>query len=214
MHILLPPSCAGCGARGEYGCGSCRASFRPPRAGSPPPLVDWWTACVSYEGAAREVIARAKYRNARAALSIFTDDLVTRVRAAPMPIDLITWAPASSSRYAHTGVDHARVIARDVARALAIPSEDLLRRGRSAPQTGRSARERRRGPPLRAHRTLTGSVVLVVDDVTTTGGTLTAAARALRRQGAAQVYAATLARTPGPDRGRSVPAYTSATTPS
>jgi predicted amidophosphoribosyltransferase len=176
--------------------------------------VDWWTACVSYEGVARELIARAKYRNARAALAVFTGDLVAHVRSAPTGIDIVTWAPASSSRYARTGVDHARLIARDLARSLGLPIAQLLRREGSAPQTGRSARERRTGPQLHAHRVLTRRVVLVVDDVTTTGGTLTAAARALRRQGATQVYAATLARTPGPNRAASVPAYTSAATPS
>jgi predicted amidophosphoribosyltransferase len=43
--------------------------------------------------------------------------------------------------------------------------------------------------------------VLIVDDVATTGATLTAAARALRDQGAATIGAATATRTPLPRRG-------------
>jgi predicted amidophosphoribosyltransferase len=214
VRVLLPPLCVGCGRQGEFACVSCRAGFRPPRNAPPPPFVDWWTACVSYEGVARELIARAKYRHARAALSVFTDELVARLRDAPTPINIVTWAPASASRFAHTGVDHAAVIARELAHALDAPIRPLLRRDRGAPQTGRSAHERRSGPQLQAHAALTGQVVLVVDDVATTGGTLTAAARALRYRGAKQVYAGTLARTPGPGGAVPVRAYTSATTPS
>jgi adenine/guanine phosphoribosyltransferase-like PRPP-binding protein len=50
--------------------------------------------------------------------------------------------------------------------------------------------------------------VLVVDDVATTGGTLSAAARVLRSSGAAAVFAVTIARTPRPGAVSREPAYT------
>jgi predicted amidophosphoribosyltransferase len=50
--------------------------------------------------------------------------------------------------------------------------------------------------------------VLVIDDVTTTGATLIAAARALRACGARDVVAATVARTPSPGSRTRDAAYT------
>lgn len=64
-------------------------------------------------------------------------------------------------------------------------------------QTARPLHERRSGPLLEAAGR-PGVRMLVVDDVATTGASLTAAARVLRRSGSAAVEALTVARTPLP----------------
>ena len=51
--------------------------------------------------------------------------------------------------------------------------------------------------------------VMLVDDVATTGGTLAAGARALLANGARNVFAATIARTPRPGGTHPIGAYTS-----
>jgi predicted amidophosphoribosyltransferase len=61
---------------------------------------------------------------------------------------------------------------------------------------------------LHGTRQLAGRTVLVVDDVVTTGGTLIAAARALRACGAHDVLAAAVARTPRPGMRTDDAAYT------
>jgi predicted amidophosphoribosyltransferase len=71
----------------------------------------------------------------------------------------------------------------------------LLRRRPGPPQTGRSLIERRRGPSFDV-RCPSPERVLVVDDIVTSGATVTAAALALRAGGALEVRAVVAARTP------------------
>jgi predicted amidophosphoribosyltransferase len=111
--------------------------------------------------------------------------------------DVVTWVPTSPARRRSRGFDQAELLARRVARRLDIAARPLLVHDAGAPQTGRSAAERRIGPPLAVRRhARVPPHVLLVDDVVTTGATLSAAARALRRAGATQVSAVAAARTP------------------
>jgi len=203
LDAMLPARCPGCERRGALVCSSCAATFGPAPFAPPPPPVAWWVARYAYEGVARELVARAKYRHERRFLTLVARELATAVGSAPAPIDLVTWAPASAARVRAQGVDHGELLARAVARRVGARVAPTLRRVPGPPQTGLDAPARRRGPRLHAIARF-GGTILVVDDVATTGGTLAAAARTLLTAGAASVFAATIARTPrpvGPARG-------------
>jgi predicted amidophosphoribosyltransferase len=208
FDALFPSCCAVCGGAGAGLCASCLDELPPACVGPPPWPVAWWNACVSYDGIAREVIARAKYHDQVRLLHAFVPSLERAIERAPALIDVVTWVPASAARSRASGVDHAEVIARALCRARALPRRPLLQRVSGAPQTGRDARARRAGPDLRALRRVDDLRVLVVDDVATTGGSLAAAARALRGVGAKAVFAVTIARTPPPRAVRAGAAYT------
>jgi predicted amidophosphoribosyltransferase len=174
--------------------------------------VDAWAAPFAYEGVARELVARLKYRNVRAVVPWLAAAMVDTLGAAAMVDALgapagrvvVTWAPTTPARRRARGFDPAEVLARPLARGLAVPCMALVSRRPGPPQTGLPASARRAGPrvaPLRsstARRHASGAVVIVVDDVATTGATLGAVAVAVRALGAASVVAVTAARTPPP----------------
>jgi ComF family protein len=208
LAVLLPGRCPGCGARAEPVCDACAAALAPAPPGRSVPGVSWSVAAFAYAGVARELVARVKYRNERVAVRWLARRLAASIASCPVAFDAITWVPGSVQRCAQRGVDHGELLARAVARECDVTATGLLRREPGPPQTGRPAAERRAGPVLHAVPDSAGRVVLVVDDVVTTGGTLAAAARALRTRGAHDVIAATVARTPRPGCGSRGAAYT------
>ena len=194
--MLLPVTCAGCGTRGAPVCRTCTAALRPAPALPPPPGVDACFAVLAYDGPARDVVARLKYRNHRTALAGLAAAMAASVTTAP---DVVTWAPTTTARRRDRGFDHAELLARAVARHLRRPCRSLLERGTGPPQTGRPLAERLGGPRLVPRRPVSGRVLLV-DDVVTSGATATAAALALRAAGAGTVDVVAAARTPPPHR--------------
>ncbi len=109
---------------------------------------------------------------------------------------MVTWAPTTPRHRRARGFDHAELLARAVGRQARLPTRALLTRLPGPPQTGARRAERRAGPRFRARPDVAGLGVLLVDDVVTTGATLTAAAGALRRGGARGIVGVAAARTP------------------
>jgi predicted amidophosphoribosyltransferase len=111
--------------------------------------------------------------------------------------DLIAFIPADGDRSVRRGHHPAEHLARQLGACWSIPVERLLSRARTVrPQRGLSLAERRgnvRGA-FEATTAIRGSVALV-DDVYTTGSTVSAASTALRRAGARRIEVVTFART-------------------
>ena len=190
--MLLPAACPACGALGQAPCRRCRAALRPAPSRPPPAGLASCAALLSYEGVGREVIARLKYRNARSAVRWLADRMAA---LAPPGGGVVTWVPTTAERRRGRGFDQGRLLASGVARRLGLPCRPLLRRMAGPPQTGRSRSERLAGPRLRVRgRASVPRCVIVVDDVVTTGATLTAAAKVLQASGAHEVHAVVAAR--------------------
>lgn len=146
------------------------------------------------EGPARTLVAGLKYGNHRSAVRWLVEGLSG---LAPPGAQLVTWAPTATVRRRQRGYDQARVVARALAKRLGLPLRASLRRcGAQVPQTSLDRLARLANPAFEPVADLTERVVVVVDDVLTTGATLQAAALALHRAGAGEVHGLTVAATP------------------
>jgi predicted amidophosphoribosyltransferase len=201
--MWFPVRCAACGATGSSPCPGCVRRFRPAPRLAPPPELDDLLALATYDVEVRPFLAGAKYRDARAALSVLGAAVA---RLLPDVDVALTWAPTTDARRRERGFDHAELLARTVAVAggLAAP-RPRLRRLPGPSQTGRSAAQRRREPPAFVATGPAPSRLVVVDDVCTTGATLGAAARALRGAGATEVVGLVIGRTPRPASAAGAP---------
>ncbi len=187
--VLLPPTCPLCRRPGEPVCRSCLAAAGPAPALPPPLHLDELTVLVDYHRAS-SLVTGLKNGHRRQVLGPLAAALA--VRAQPPPGALVTWAPTTAARRRSRGFDQAELLARALARRWGLRCLPLLARA-GGPQSGQGRRARRRGPAFACGRRVRAPVVLV-DDVVTTGATLTAAARALRAAGAPAVHGVAIAR--------------------
>jgi ComF family protein len=161
--------------------------------------VDRARAIGAYDGALRAIVHALKYEGRRSLARPLA--LMMRVRGADVleGADCVTPVPLHHSRLRHRGFNQAA----DLARHLGVPVVHALRRVRAtATQTELAAARRHRNVRdafalARAGRGLAGAVVVVVDDVSTTGATLEACARVLKDGGVREVRALTAARVVG-----------------
>ncbi|MGH9113619.1 MAG: ComF family protein, partial [Acidimicrobiales bacterium] len=184
---------------GPAPCAGCVGRMHRARPGPIPPGLDASRSLLAYEGPARELVTRLKYRNDRAAMAWLADGMASLVD--PPAGAVVTWAPTTTRRRRDRGFDQAELLAAAVARRWGLPRVRLLVRRPGPPQTGRTVTDRRLGPAMAATpaaAALLGTTrrVVVVDDVVTTGSTLGAAALVLRSVGALWVAGLTAARTP------------------
>jgi ComF family protein len=164
-----------------------------------------------YTGTLRQAVLRVKFAGDErlgghlGELLAATWDSLPRVCEFDAP--LIVPVPLHPSRRRERGFNQSELLAAGLARVLAsrntgsVPelAKSCLRRKRATtPQTGLSVSARRenlRGAfDVAKPEEISGHVVVLVDDVMTTGATLSACARALKRAGAAKVMGLTLAR--------------------
>ena len=195
LGVLLPARCVGCGAGGAYLCAACLATAKRPPPEPPPgggPLADVLSP-YAYEGVAREAVRHLKYRGLRALAPEMARPMTRELAlAVPPPFTLVP-VPLHSARLRERGFNQAELLAREVARSLDAPlAVSALRRSVETPSQvsmrGLAERLRNVRGAFAPTGALDGGTVVLVDDVTTTGATLHAAAQTLLSAGAARVY--------------------------
>ena len=159
-----------------------------------------WTAVYYYEGTVRESLLRYKFGGRQHYAAAYGRLLAARIsEELHGEFDLLTYVPVSTRRRLRRGYDQVLLLAKAVGRELGIVPVPVLQKVRhNAAQSSLQGPEQRHANVLGAYRVskperLVGRRVLLLDDIITTGATLSECARVLRTAGASQVVCAAVA---------------------
>jgi len=184
--------------------GHARQECQPPLPSPPPAGLDALWSAFAYEFPADAMIRELKFGGQVHYARILGLACLRRMRLAGQPgaaVDGILPVPLHRSRLGERGFNQAREIAQPIACGLGLPlMQDLVLRQRAtAAQTLLAADARRRNlqGAFQVRRSVQGISLLLIDDVTTTGTTLTELARVLKAAGAHRVTAITVASAAG-----------------
>ncbi len=200
LDVLFPVRCIGCGRSGSYICVACLAEAKRPPPEPPPgsgPLADVLTP-FAYEGVARTAVQHLKYRGLRSLVPEMARPMAWELAVAVPPPFTLVPVPLHPTRQRERGFNQAELLAKELARLLDAPlAADALRRTKeTSSQVDTSTRAERLQnvrDAFTAPSRVDGETFVLVDDVTTTGATLLAAAQTLLSAGAARVYGLTFA---------------------
>jgi predicted amidophosphoribosyltransferase len=158
-----------------------------------PAGVDVAIAASPFDGVAREVVHGLKYAR-RLALAEVAAAAMLETVPRHEELDAVVPVPAGPWRWRWRGFDPAEELAFALAGRAGLPVIRCLRRAGGRRQVGRPRSERLADPPRVWPADECPRQALLVDDVWTTGATLSACALALREEGCRRVVSVTLAR--------------------
>jgi competence protein ComFC len=215
---VFPPTCGGCGLMGERWCSSCQMGIGRvtgpicPLCGDPQPGTGVCPACHAhppaysalrsaalFQGSLRNAIHRLKYEKDIGLGEALSKHLIELYNVNEWKVDVVVPVPLSHRRRHERGYNQSSLLGRPLAYAIRKPFRtDMLLKSRDThTQVGLSALERKLnvdGAFSTRPNLVQGKSILVIDDVTTTGSTISACAMALHQAGASAVYGLTLSR--------------------
>ena len=206
LDLMYPPRCILCRKilrdKEKDICHSCAdimprlLNFEPRRD------LDNIRLCVApfvYRDELRKSLHRYKFSGAAAYGRIYADFIAKSIDENAISCDIISWVPVSKRRLRERGYDQSEIIARALADILGVPCQKLLCKVKeNKRQSSLSSKEARKHNVAGAYRCISeedliGKRVLIVDDIVTTGETISEAAKMLKCAGCTEIYAAAAA---------------------
>jgi competence protein ComFC len=217
MDLIFPPDCGGCGEPASRWCMRCQSAVRiisPPvchKCGLPlkrpglcsacraiDPDYDTLRAWAVFDFPVKQALHRLKYRRDLELGEALTRQMSSAFEKMNWRVDMVVPIPLGKQRLKERGYNQAAIIALPLALRFGYDYQPrALRRLRDTlSQVGLNAIERRENVrnAFQANSSVRGKHILLVDDVSTTGATLSSAAEAVYAAEAQTVKAFTVAR--------------------
>jgi len=218
LDLVYPPICGVCGRPGAWVCGTCLQGL--PRTHGARCDVCWLPlrgercyACASrplplemlrtpfrYEGDVRHIVHAFKFGGQSSLAPVLGAQLSEAYEDHRLDVDLIVPVPLTGARKRWRGFDQALLLARELGKLQQLPVvEAMRRRGAATPQAESRGIDQRYSNvqsvfSVSKPEAVRGQRVLLIDDVATTGATLSACARELLDAGADAVLGLAVAR--------------------
>jgi len=220
LNLVFPIRCVGCQSQGKLFCERCARDLpvlqppfcllcaQPDQEGycrgcapvsSQVSAIDGIRAPFLMEGAIRKAIHEFKYRSVFAIAPELGALLANYFESNPIPADTIAPVPLHPRRLRSRGYNQAALLATQLGKLSDIQVEEhMLARTKDTPPQAQSISQQRRQINVSESFTCvgdaSGKAILLVDDVVTTGSTMSACAAALKQHGATSVWGLALAR--------------------
>jgi ComF family protein len=218
LDWLFPPQCGGCEKRGKIWCDECNQNIRlikPPickfcgqqiqkgeicfNCEISKPHYNRMRSLAIYDGPLRNAILKLKYYRDISLGNILAELLIKLFLNQTWEVDIILPVPLGLERQAQRGYNQASLLAKPIALACGIAYEPGgLEKIKNTPsQVGLNFAQRHLNVKdvfFANEKIIRGKRVMLVDDVCTSGATITACAEALEAANAKKIYALTLAR--------------------
>lgn len=191
---IAPNYCIKCGAHvgaDSAVCIQCKDYER---------IFDQSFSVFAYSGKVASAVQRLKFNSEKFLAKDFANLLAQKFKEVAASVDFVTFVPSTKKRIKERGYNQAQEIANEFAKLVNIPCLEVLTKTKeTAHQTELSRKERLENIigsiAVLDKWQVKGKNALVIDDVFTTGSTISACAKALKKAGAAKVYGLTLAKT-------------------
>jgi competence protein ComFC len=217
LDLIFPPACGGCGKIGSHWCTTCQKLVKVlngtlcdvcglplDKAGicetcrTDRPHFRALRAWAVFENPVQKALHKLKYRRDISMGDSLASQMVSFVQELKWPIEMIVPIPLGKKRRRERGYNQVGMIAMPLAMALNVnyAPKELMRRKETRTQVGLTKAERKLNvdDAFQGGTGVKEKIVLVMDDVSTTGSTLSSSAKALYVAGAKDVYALTVAR--------------------
>lgn len=204
IRLLFPDKCLLCGkllpSPDIYLCDHCVA--HTPEALKQKQKIPFLSGAFAlwyYEDDVRKSILRFKFRRRPGYARGYGAILASKLPGITEKYDLIAWVPVSKLRKLKRGYDQVELIAHTFCKELQVTPASCLKKIRhNPPQSSIASAAQRRANVLGAYKVpnpdfVKGKRILLLDDIITTGATISECAKTLMAAGAKEVYGAAIA---------------------
>ena len=202
LNLIFPPKCVICKKIGDVLCENCFSKIKhfPQQKINPPKNINLMVVCGYYDGILKKLIRKFKFSKKKSLSSYlvrFVEECI-KDKNYFYSADIITSVPLHQTRLKERGFNQSELIAKQLSNFLNLPYDgNILKRIKETSfmyNLSKSERKKNVKGVFSVSRNLNGLNILIIDDILTTGATLSEIASEIKKNGANSVYALVVAK--------------------